>query len=740
MAPVVLGTHTALDTHINGSVGEFKVSRAADGAEHRALTVRYMLSHVTLSTSGGMQNKVLQQLAPVREVFPLERLELDELMQRDLNDSRVSTELIPYLLEHASTGLVKLFPPIIVVIMPIDDRKLPATHYPAVKEFDETNEGHTFRCIRSGAPGEEVFQFKQYLTPDGTLDPYNNATLSINQNRTRLVIVDGQHRAMALIAMFRNKTSWPTGAKARYEPYYRQWSESRLAEYDFGDLQLPVMYCTFPELHENTESSLKVKDACRSVFLALNKNARAVSDSRNKVLDDRNLIATFMRALLTEVKNTEDRKLRMWHIRLEHPKKQKLPGAASVSSVLWIYGAIEQLLLSTANPGGAGGLSQPTENLHLVKTIEDACQRLNARNTLGLDRCRSIRRESFSEDDQQLLTELFMRRFGGPMVALLGGFGPYRALYDSSNEMRVKLENQEHGPWYQDLLSADITEPVRLLTEDFKGKNVRLSGLAAEIRAGRDGRFIGELDKADRERLLEMGVVRKLYETLFLTAAFQWALIFTFFRVLEAVDLVKDQAWDTARVDSLRESFLGALNDYFSPQSLPGMRALVQAFLGKLSGQGSNLQFAPTDSSLRAILESGELKPDSWPKIRFILVEIWLRAHEDGAHSVDQDVADELRAVAGLCRVSAHRAHFNRLVRSEATEVGVSETEIRESVQRSKRLDRRSREELTRALKHLGVVVDAASLPSLAASAPGDAESISAADEDAETGEQPFEW
>ena len=55
------------------------------------------------------------------------------------------------------------------------------------------------------------------------------------------------------------------------------------------------MLCTVPDLDENYQGDFDLKRAARSIFLTLNKTARKVSDSRNKLLDDNDMIAFFMR-------------------------------------------------------------------------------------------------------------------------------------------------------------------------------------------------------------------------------------------------------------------------------------------------------------------------------------------------------------------------------------------------------------------------------------------------------------
>ena len=98
---------SALDLSIKGSMGVFSV---ASGADRRSTPVRYLQTFVTLAREGDQNERLMKNLAPVREVFGVDDLDFDQIMQRDVDDARVSTGLIPYLLDQAKTGLVKLFP------------------------------------------------------------------------------------------------------------------------------------------------------------------------------------------------------------------------------------------------------------------------------------------------------------------------------------------------------------------------------------------------------------------------------------------------------------------------------------------------------------------------------------------------------------------------------------------------------------------------------------------------------
>src|SRR5262245_60160980 len=100
---LALQTTSALNLTLEGSVGSFSVG----GREGQSsIEVMYFLTHVGLDFKSGASVQMLSHLAPVREMFEAETLEFDEIMQRDIDDARVSSELIPYLLDPRSRDLV----------------------------------------------------------------------------------------------------------------------------------------------------------------------------------------------------------------------------------------------------------------------------------------------------------------------------------------------------------------------------------------------------------------------------------------------------------------------------------------------------------------------------------------------------------------------------------------------------------------------------------------------------------
>src|SRR4051812_16891423 len=105
---LILDDASVLDLEIPGSVGTFSV-RPTDSGES-SIPVRYIQTHMRFTLESSHQQRLFENLVPVREIFDNRNLGFDEIMQRDIDDSRVSTSLIPYLLSVGKGEAVKFFP------------------------------------------------------------------------------------------------------------------------------------------------------------------------------------------------------------------------------------------------------------------------------------------------------------------------------------------------------------------------------------------------------------------------------------------------------------------------------------------------------------------------------------------------------------------------------------------------------------------------------------------------------
>lgn len=75
------------------------------------ITIEYLQTAIDI-------NK-LKYISPVRRVFKRGELSFDLLLQREIDNNRINSDLIPYLLENP----ISFFPPIIVVILEIEEKR-----------------------------------------------------------------------------------------------------------------------------------------------------------------------------------------------------------------------------------------------------------------------------------------------------------------------------------------------------------------------------------------------------------------------------------------------------------------------------------------------------------------------------------------------------------------------------------------------------------------------------------------
>jgi hypothetical protein len=266
-----------------GSYGEFSV-----GAGASRIRAQYLLTKIKPGLHGLWENQLASQMAPWREIFRIEELSFEELIQRDLDDSRVAHDLIPYLLGETGQH-ARFFPPILAVLVPkkMEGRSGIAPQYPTPAT---SGEKLTFG---------DLFDF-QKMVIDGHVSPL--AQINYNPQRTAMVIVDGQHRAMAVLALHRQlNKSWGSDP---FAPYY---DHIQISPETVAHIELPVCILFFPDLNEGEsefkDAGIDLVSVCREIFTIVNKQAKQVSKSRELLLDDEDFAAFMMRRTLTRFKD-----------------------------------------------------------------------------------------------------------------------------------------------------------------------------------------------------------------------------------------------------------------------------------------------------------------------------------------------------------------------------------------------------------------------------------------------------
>lgn len=280
-----------------GSWGEF----TSPQIDHRIL---YLSTTVRFSANGRADDRLhaIRHLRPVREVLDVHQLKFKELLQRDIDDHRVAHQMVPYLLGSQAHLGATFFPPILAIFLP-RDAKDESKVIPKISESTKLVEGNNWAVTES----EQLFRLKRLADASGNLLPAMPlAELEWNSQLADLVVIDGQHRLMAMLAIHRtHHDEW--GDDPRYQRIYQDSVSAAIARAGFDrDIELPLTILTFPEL-SGTKTS-KLYPAARKIFVDVNKGAKSPTQSRLILLSDTDLTNIVVRELLETIR-TEDQTL-----------------------------------------------------------------------------------------------------------------------------------------------------------------------------------------------------------------------------------------------------------------------------------------------------------------------------------------------------------------------------------------------------------------------------------------------
>jgi hypothetical protein len=270
-----------------GTFGQFRINTAKRGD----VTASYIQTRIRAAKDGQWDSILTQYMRPWREVFAVEGMDFDELLQRDLDDARVANDLIPYLM-GTETSRYPVFPPILAVLAPsgkAGERAGIERFYPEPKR---SAMGEQFGDVFDTGP----------MKMNGEDSPIHE--VKYNPQRSTFVIVDGQHRAMALLALFRQlggSKDWNADPHATYYSHLKPKADQ------IAHIQLPVCVLHFPGIYEGSDEYKRNESdltaVCRQIFLDVNKQARRVSVARERLLDDSSFPPMLMRSVLSRLRN-----------------------------------------------------------------------------------------------------------------------------------------------------------------------------------------------------------------------------------------------------------------------------------------------------------------------------------------------------------------------------------------------------------------------------------------------------
>jgi hypothetical protein len=194
-----------------------------------------------------------------------------------------------------------------------------------------------------------------------------------------------------------------------------------------------------------------------------------------------------------------------------------------------------------------------------------------------------------------------------------------------------------------------------------------------EFRAKRAQKFVPSVAVAKLPVLIPH--IDKIYKEDFTTAAFQIGLFVTFFFMMEDYhghDGDLRLTGDDAEMDMFEE-YLGCLNGFFAPKLDADVKRLLSVFVGSVSGTfgASTMTISASSSNLRSIVIPGELKPDEWPRFRYIFLELW--------RPKDARLATLTQTYRLESRLDVLKAFYSQKVKIYCKEKGIDEKQVTEA-------------------------------------------------------------
>lgn len=289
-----------------GATGQQHFAAMVDGIYGTFATpagkVFYLQTKAKIGGDGSKYSQLTKYLVPAREALNIKEMDFNQLLQRDLDDHRIATKLIPYILNPLQNSLPGFFPPIVAVLLPFNNKQQPVEYFsqPSFSIKEDPQYSSRFNMATHGRACRIQYLVDENNNPAGI--PF--AVIRWNPDEAKLVIMDGQHRAMSLLAIERTVTnSWHTASNgARYQPFYEEHIQKWLnaKSVDLSQLELPVTICWFPD--EGGENRPRAHRAARKLFVDVNNSAKPPSEARLVLLSDTELENIFARELLNRLR------------------------------------------------------------------------------------------------------------------------------------------------------------------------------------------------------------------------------------------------------------------------------------------------------------------------------------------------------------------------------------------------------------------------------------------------------
>jgi regulator of replication initiation timing len=298
---------------LRGTFGRFNTQKS--------YPVHYIL------TSLAIEN--LDHLTTASELFPIDSIRFEELIQRDIDAGRVQTIANEYLAK--SENKVVFFPPLLACLVVLDDegriKKQFESHVEEIEEIDQDNsilkstwDSNAFEVSLSVADSDDTD--RRYPRKDGSFTPYFEfgAQLRTNPKKVKLVVLDGQHRLAALRRI-------------------REGSNSHILD----QIEIPICLMFSPTADQNVSQQDMVYDF-RELFVRVNVEQKKVSGHFIILLQDDSFSAIAVRELADFLKQKDESGFSPLHLLEWNQRSDELTKKRTRNSSLTTIGIIYDVL------------------------------------------------------------------------------------------------------------------------------------------------------------------------------------------------------------------------------------------------------------------------------------------------------------------------------------------------------------------------------------------------------------
>ncbi|MBV5330472.1 MAG: hypothetical protein JZU65_23030, partial [Chlorobium sp.] len=420
------------EQNVFGTWGRFKTPSGS---------VEFLETKARIGTiSKDREKRLTRFLRPVREVLPTQIMDFNQLLQRDLDDHRVASGLVPYVLNASKIGPA-FFPPIVAAFLPFEGSE-PRKHFPAKIEIDLFKDDIAYwKGYRFGSS----FQYdRMYDNKENEDHRIRVGRISWNPEDAKLVVLDGQHRAMALLAIDRtiNGTWSESGEKYKYfyEPIINEILRGKTAEEKrelFDNIEFPVTVAWFPESNEEGKDH---HATARKLFVDVNQNARTPSESRILLLSDNELLSIFTRHILNEFRH-KDNTLPIFAIEYDHPGRDQASSSkwSAISNVIILRDCVNRSIfgpskyITNFDVSFGGRESEFDRSVFMRQAL---CLEEEIGETIEDMRRDDISNTQFPLTKLDFMKSQLMKGWGAFIVKMLSDLLPYKVHGDALNKLK----------------------------------------------------------------------------------------------------------------------------------------------------------------------------------------------------------------------------------------------------------------------------------------------------------------